>query len=425
MNRIVLFILLTGLVFSGEVLVLTVDGVINPVSSEYIIEGIEEAEEMDAAALVIRLDTPGGLMSSMEDINKAILASRVPVIVYIWPSGGRAASAGTFISYASHLSAMTRSTRIGAAHPVSMGGLPGQEGDKPDTVMTAKMTNDAVAQILSFAKRRGRNIEWAESAVRQAVSIDEAEAESLGVVEYIAENLDELLLLAHGDTVEVDGDTLVLALRDVKQKMKDMDVKERFLYTIFDPNIAYMLLLAGLLGIFFELKNPGGIVPGVVGGISLLLALYAFQMLPVNYVGILLIVLGLGLIIAETQVPGIGILAIGGVVALILGSFLLTEGAPDFLSISAMVIWPTVIFVAGVLIFLVYKFAEVQKGKSSTGQSGLVGMKGEAKKDSYDGQVKVFIRSELWTAETNDTIIKGDKVEVVRVDGLKLHVKKI
>ncbi|MFP4459402.1 MAG: NfeD family protein [Candidatus Zixiibacteriota bacterium] len=421
-------ILFSTAAYSGTIDVLSVDGAINPVSSQYIIEGIEKAEENGRSAVIIRLDTPGGLMTSMDDINKRILNSEIPVLVYIWPSGARAASAGTFITYASHCAAMTPGTRIGAAHPVSMGigaGGGGDEENKPDTVMTAKMTNDAVAQIVSYANMRGRNAEWVKKAVRESASIDEAIAESLGVIEFIAEDLEEFIQKAQGCSITVANRKMILDIEDDDVNHIPMGQLAKFLYTITDPNIAYLLLLAGMLGLFFELRNPGGIVPGVVGGISLLLAFYAFQMLPINYVGVMLIILGVVLFIIETQVPGIGILAIGGVVSLLMGSFLLTEGAPDFLSIKWQVVLPTVAFFALFFLFLVYKFAEAKLKQSVTGEEGMAGLEAEVRtpKDE-NGKCKVFVHSEIWDAYTKDDVEVGDTVIVKEVDGLKLHVEK-
>lgn len=396
--------------------VIEVDGPITPVTAKYIEDAIVRAERGDAECLVIQMDTPGGLMQATWKIDKKILSSGVPVIVYVSPSGGRAASAGVFISYAAHLVAMAPSTNIGSAHPVTMGG---QDSSR---VMMEKVTNDAVAHIKGLADRHGRNAEWAEDAIRKSVSITEREALDLNVIDLIAEDLIDLLDRIDGRTLSVDGEEVVLETRRIEIRTHEMNWRYRILDKISDPNIAYLLMLAGIIGIFFELQNPGAIFPGVLGGISLILAFFALQVLPINAAGILLILLAVVFFILEINITSYGLLTIGGVVSMTLGSLMLFR-TPE-IRVSLSIIIPAVLATAAFFVFAIGMGLRAQMKKATTGKKGLVGEKGVVVKAlTPEGQVSVH--GEIWKAMSDERLKKGDKVVVTEVDGLSIHVKKI
>jgi len=401
--------------------VVTVDGAINPVSADFILRNLEDAIAEDAPCMILKLDTPGGLMSTTEDINRALMASEMPIVLYVWPTGGKAASAGVFIAYASHIIAMAPGTRIGAAHPVDM---MGSGGDSSATMME-KVTNDAVANMRSIAAERGHDPVWVEDAIRNSVSITTNEAMELGIVDIVAKDIDELLSKLDGFAYGPEKEDTI-RLPNPKPVEKPMTSVEEFLFTILNPNITYLLLMLGIVGIYLELQNPGTIVPGVVGGISLLLAFYAFQMLPVNYVGVALIILAVVLFIIETQTATFGLLTTGGVIAMLAGSFLLTSGNPDLFVVSWKVIIPTVILAAALIIFALYKVAAARFKKPVTGGEGLVGEKGIIAKKARDNQKNIFaeVHGELWVVEGND-LQAGDKVIVEKVEGNRLMVQKI
>jgi membrane-bound serine protease (ClpP class) len=412
---------LIGAVFAQAVPVITVDGAINPVSSDYIMRCLKDAVAESAPCIVLRLDTPGGLMSTTEDITRAFMASEIPVITYVWPTGGRAASAGVFIAYASHIVAMAPGTRIGAAHPVDM---MGGSGTDSAAVMMEKVTNDAIANLRAIAAERGRNPGWAERAVRHSESLTNEEAVTWGVSDFTANDINELLAKLDGYVFgQHNGDTL--RLPNPVPVEKPMTSVERFLFTILNPNITYLLLMLGIVGVYLELQNPGTIVPGVVGGISLLLAFYAFQMLPVNYVGVALILLAVVLFIAETQTSTFGLLTTGGVIAMLAGSFLLTSGNADLFVISWKVIIPTVIVAALLIAFAVYKAAQARFSKPVTGNEGLVGEEGVVTKRRLSNSRATFVQvhGELWIA-VGDDLQPGDHVVVEKVIGNKVIVRK-
>ncbi|MEK7698427.1 MAG: nodulation protein NfeD, partial [Nitrospirota bacterium] len=298
---------------SAEIIVIKANGVVNPVMSEFISKNIKDAASAKADALVIEFDTPGGLDTSMRDIVRNIIASETPIIVYVSPSGARAASAGVFITLSAHIAAMAPGTNIGAAHPVGIGG-------KMDKTMSEKAENDAAAYIKSIAEQRGRNSEWAEKAVRKSVSITDAEALKLNVIDIVAPDLDSLLKSIDNRTVEMSTGKHIIKTKGIKVQHKEPGLRHKILSIISDPNIAYILMLLGFYGIFFELTNPGAIFPGVFGAISLILAFYSFQTLPVNYAGLLLIILAIILFILEITIISHGVLTIGGVIAMIIGS---------------------------------------------------------------------------------------------------------
>jgi membrane-bound serine protease (ClpP class) len=394
-------------------------GVISPASSAYILRAITIAEEKNAECLIIKLDTPGGLDESMREITKRILNAKIPVVIYVAPKGARAASAGVFILYASHIAAMAPGTNVGAAHPVGMG------REKMDTVMVSKVTNDAVAYLQSLAKARNRNIQWAEKAVRESASIDDETALKIGVCEIIAENEEALINKLDGRDVKVDEYTKKLDTKSVPIKKFSMTLRERLLLILTNPNIAYILLLLGIYGLFFELQNPGMIFPGVVGGICLILGFYALHLLPVNYAGLALIILSAIFFILEIYVTSHGLLSIGGVISLIMGSLILFESDLPFLRVSWEVIMVVVIIIlvfVGLLLFLGIK---AQFRRPSAGKEGLVGETGIARTDIDNKGGTVFIHGEWWNAVSDKPIKKGAKIRVINSEGMVLRVEEI
>ncbi len=413
-------IFLTGFLFAQSVPVVTVDGAINPISSDYIMRCLENAKAEGAPCFILKLDTPGGLMTTTEDITRAFMASEVPIVIYVWPIGGRAASAGVFIAYASHIVAMAPGTRIGAAHPVDM---MGSSGDSSATMME-KIVNDAVANLESIAAERGREKEWVERAIRHSESLTNDEAKELGVSDITADDIDGLLEKLDGYVFGPNNED-TLHLPNPIPAEKPMTSVEQFLFTILNPNITYLLLMLGIVGIYLELQNPGTIVPGVVGGIALLLALYAFQMLPVNYVGIALIILAVVLFIAETQTPTFGLLTTGGIIAMLAGSFLLTSGNAELFVISWKVIIPTVIIAGLLIVFAIFKAARAGFSKPATGDEGLVGEEGIVTRKSMQNQRDTFaeIHGELWAID-GENLNPGDRVVVEKVVGNRLIVRR-
>jgi membrane-bound serine protease (ClpP class) len=404
----------------APVAVIEMEGAITPVTVRLVSAAVDRAQAEHAQALVIQLDTPGGLERSMRSIVQAILNSEVPVIVYVAPTGGRAASAGVFITMAAHVAAMAPATNIGAAHPVSVG------GGGPDKEMMKKIENDAAAFARTIATERGRNAEWAEKAVRSSVSVTEREAVKLKIVDLVADNLPDLLAKIDGRTVKTVKGTVTLQTKDAPIKKIEIKFRDRFLALISDPNIAYILMMIGMLGIFFELSNPGVILPGVLGGISLILAFFAFQSLPINWAGLLLILFGVALLIAEIKVVSHGVLTIGGVVAMLLGSMMLFD-APEtggLLRVSWFVIVPAVASTAGLVIVGLSFGMRALYRKPTTGVSGMVGEIAVARTPlAPEGQV--LVQGELWRAiAQNGPVAVGEKVEVVGVNGLTLTVVK-
>jgi len=398
-----------------QVDVLRVKGTINPVVAGYIDRGIGVAEEHGATACIIELDTPGGLDSSMRDIVQRIMESDVPVVVYV-PSGGRAASAGAFITLAAHVAAMAPATEIGAAHPVAI-------GDSMDETMEQKVVNDAVAYIRSIAETRGRNADWAEAAVRESRSSPASEALELGVIDMMADNMDSLLAQLDGWQVTLQtGEVVTLNTTDATVNHIGMATMERFLFTISDPNIAYILLSIGMLGIMLELFNPGTIVPGVVGAICLLLSFYALGMLPVNYAGIILILIAFGLFVAEIFVTSHGLLALGGIASLTMGSLILMSN-PLF-QIHPGVIAVVVIAVAAFFIFVIAAIVRTHRRPQQTGPEAMVGSVAIAR-TPLDPTGTVFVHGERWEATLEEGKAEiGEEVVITEVDGLKLRVTR-
>jgi len=402
-----------------------IDGIINPVSSQFIIDAVVRAEEEHAEALIIELDTPGGLLEATRDIVQEFLATDVPIIVYVSPSGARAGSAGVFITLAAHIAVMAPGTNIGAAHPVTMGGggMPGG-GEKDTTgssVMAEKMTNDAAAMIRSIAEERGRNIDWAESSVRESKSITATVALESGVIDYIMPDIDSILEEIHGKTVKLPSGEITINTQDAFITLFEMDWRQRFFNKISDPNIAYILMMLGIYGLIYELSNPSSIFPGVVGGICLLLAFMAFQTLPVNTVGVLLIVFGILLLLLEIKVPSYGLLTVGGATSLALGSVILIDTTIPVLKVSLGVIIPTVILTVLFALFVVGLGLKAQMRKTTTGKERLIGMIGEALED-INLQGKVLVNGEYWDAISKREIPKGQDIEVTGMQGMKLIV---
>lgn len=415
-----LLLLVASFVASQEstgVMAAKLDGVINPVAAEFISQSIEKANEAGVEAFVLELDTPGGLVTSMRDIVKSILGSEVPVVVYVSPPGARAASAGTFITMSAHVAAMAPQTNIGAAHPVAM-------GEKMDETMAEKAVNDAVAYIKSLAEKRGRNAQWAEDAVRKSVSATEEEALEKGVIDLVSATLPALLSDIDGMEVETMEGKRVLHTKGATITRVEMGLRHRILDVISDPNIAYLLMLLGFYGIFFELTNPGAIFPGVVGGICLILAFYAFQTLPINYAGILLILLGVILFILEISVTSYGALTIGGIIAMVLGSLMLFKDAGPFLKLSIYTILPAVVVTAVFFTVVIGLAWKAFRSKPTTGQEGLVGLEGTAASEVTPEGGTVKVHGEIWSAVSDEPIQADKKVVVESVKGLKLKVRQ-
>ena len=398
--------------------VIDLDGAITPITVRLLSGAVERAQADRAEALVVRLDTPGGLERSMRSMVQTILTSDVPVLVYVAPTGARAASAGVFITMAAHVAAMAPATNIGAAHPVAAG------GGQMDKEMSKKVENDSAAFARTIATERGRNAEWAEKAVRESVSATEREAVKLRIVDFVAESLQDLLAKADGRTVKTPKGPVTLRTREAPVKHIEVRFRDRFLALITDPNVAYILMMVGMLGIFFELSNPGVILPGIIGGISLILAFFAFQSLPLNWAGLLLLLFGLVLLIAEIKVVSHGILTIGGVVAMILGSLMLYDEPGAGLRISWYVIIPAVGGTAGLVVFALSFGVRALYDRPTTGPDAMVGASAVVKTPlAPAGQV--LVGGELWRAVSEDgPVPAGETVRVTAVEGLTLKVKR-
>ena len=406
---------------SGQTVhVITIDATVNPATAEYIHHSIEKAVSGGAECLVIQLNTPGGLLKSTRDIVSDLLTAPLPILVYVSPAGAQAASAGTFIVLASHIAAMAPGTNIGAAHPVGM------QGGEKDSVMNEKATNDAAAFIRTISEKRSRNVHWAEDAVRQSISITETEALRDSVIDIIAPTVAELLRLADGRRVIVNGSPRTLHTAGASIQQFEMGWKYRLLDILSDPNVAYIFFLLGLYGLLFELYNPGAILPGVVGVIALILAFYSLHTLPVNYAGLALIVFGVILFLLEVKIASHGILAAGGVASLLLGSVMLidTESPLEIVSLSWTVILPAVVCTAAFFLFAVGMGIRAQKRTPVTGAEGIVGEEGICiTMLSPIGQVRVH--GEIWNATTHgNPIPAGSAVRVERMEGLRLVVRR-
>jgi membrane-bound serine protease (ClpP class) len=414
------FFLLLNSSTGQTVVTMKIDGTINPVTADFIQNGIKKASKQNAECLIIHLNTPGGLLKSTRVIVSQILESPVPVVVYVSPGGSHAGSAGVFITLAAHIAAMAPGTNIGAAHPVSMQG-------QMDTTMNEKVTNDAAAFIKSIAEKRNRNMEWAERAVRRSYSYTETEALEDTAIDVVAKNELELLRMIDGRTVELASGEKTIQTASAKVEEYKMTAWEKFLDLLSDPNIAYILFLLGLYGVLFELYNPGVILPGIVGVISLILAFYSMHSLPINYAGLALIIFGVILFLLEIKIVSHGLLAIGGIVSLLLGSMMLikSDSSLEFVSISKVVIISATIVSALFFLFIVGFGLKAQKRKITTGVQGLKGAFAEVT-EALSPTGTVMYEGEIWNAESlAGNISKGEKVKIKEMKNLKLYVEPI
>lgn len=418
-HDLVLIVFLAAVVFvfpafakAADVARVKIEMAIGPIAAELIDESMSRAFEENKRLLIIQLDTPGGLDQSMRSICRRLLNSEIPVVVYVAPSGARAASAGFFITYSADFAAMAPGTNIGAAHVVNMGG-------QMDSVMTEKVQNDAVAYITSIAKRRGHNIEWGKKAVLESASIDAEAALDSNVIDILARDTDDLLDQLDGRVVDLNGveDTLKVAGASVEDY--EMSFKDRFLKTITDPTIAFILFNLGWLGLMIELYNPGALVPGIVGGICLILAFYSFQQLPINYAGLALIIFAAILFILEIKIVSHGLLGLGGVISMLLGSLMLIDSPKPYLQISLGVIISTVAVVTLFFLVVVRFAVRAHRKQVSTGREGLVGLIGEVR-----GEGMVFVGGELWRADCDEILNRGDTVRVTEVKDMRIKVEK-
>ncbi|HEY3152471.1 MAG TPA: nodulation protein NfeD [Candidatus Binatia bacterium] len=396
---------------------ISIDGTINPAVDDFIRESISRAKANAARALIIQLDTPGGLLTSTRTIVKEMLGAPVPVIVYVAPSGAGAGSAGVFITMAAHIAAMAPGTNIGAAHPVAGG------GQEVKGVMGEKIENFTASFAESIAQQRGRNTEWAIQAVRKSVSITEKEALKIKVIDIVAKDINDLLEQAHGRKVDIDGRKHELSLKGARVERYGMSLKQKVLNTIADPNIAYLLMMAGILGLYMEFSHPGVIFPGVAGAICLLLAFASLQLLPINYAGLGLIILGIGLLIGEAFAPSFGVLGVGGIISLALGSFFLFDTEGSDLIVDRSIILTAVATLGTFVLAVSYLVFRSQKSKPALGMDGLIGEIGEVR-GKLTPSGKIFVHGEHWNARADSEIDVGEKVEVVGYEGMSLKVRR-
>lgn len=438
-----LLLFLPPISMAGEAILLTIHDAIGPATADYFIRGVETAQEQNATLVILELDTPGGLDASMRDMIQTILSSDVPVATFVSPGGSRAASAGTYLLYASHVAAMAPATNLGSATPVPISGgedwnptkkdsplgaedPPTEETETPsrDTAMQRKVMNDAVAYIRSLAQLRNRNADWAEAAVVDAVNITAREALEQNVIDVVATDVANLLEQIDGKTVDVDGTELTLDTEGLTLSRVEPDWRTKLLSVITNPSVAAMLLLVGIYGLLLEGYNPGALVPGIVGAIAVLLALYAFQVLPVNYAGLGLIVLGVILMAAEFFVPSFGALGLGGIVAFVVGSIILIDSDMPGFGVSPWLIGSVATVGALGVLGIVYMADSMRRRRPVSGAEQMLGSTAEALQD-FDSQGTVFVHGERWNAVTKQPISKGQRVRIHALDGLTLHVEPI
>lgn len=420
---------------------ISIEGAIGPATKDYFVRSLEKARTQNASLFIIQMNTPGGLDSSMRDIIQAILASDIPVVTYVTPSGARAASAGTYILYASHIAAMAPATNLGAATPVQIGGssppkLPSGDDDKNKKegnkqaplnnkdALSRKAINDAVAYIQGLAELRGRNREWAEKAVREAVSLTASDALKQNVIDLIATDFSDLLKQINGKTIKTQHREVVLDTEGMVLESIEPDWRNQLLSIITDPNVAYILMLIGIYGLIFEFSNPGAFIPGIVGAICLLLALFAFQALPINYAGFALIILGIIFMVAEAFVPSFGALGIGGVAAFVIGSIILMDTDIPGYGVSLPLIGSIALVSSAVFAVVLVMALKARRRPVVSGQEELVGAIAEATQD-FDQQGYVHLHGENWNAISATPVKKGDKIKVTKLDGLTLHVEPV
>jgi membrane-bound serine protease (ClpP class) len=397
----------------GVAMVIELEGTINPGTAQFVQKGIQRAESDGYRLIIITLDTPGGLDTSMRTIVKTILNSSVPVVVYVSPRGARAASAGVMITVAAHVSAMAPQTNIGAAHPVSA------DGKEISKTMSEKVVNDMVAYVRSIAKERGRNQEWVEKAVRESVSISADVAVKENVVDLVARDIDDLLSLLDGREIVLDNKKVSLDTKELRLSYVTPGWRDKILNTISNPNIAYILMMIGMAGLYFELSHPGAILPGVVGAISLILAFFAFQTLPVNYAGLLLIALAIIFFIAEIKVTSYGLLSLAGLISLSLGSVMLFEDV----RVSLKLMMPTIVLIGAFFVTIAYLAFRAYRRTPKGGMEGLLGEIGVVQ-ERIDPVGLVFAHGEYWNATSEEIAEEGDRVEIIGSKGLELIVRK-
>lgn len=414
---------------AGKVLLLDIEGIISPAAVQYLQKGFKEAQNQNVSCIILRMDTPGGLDLSMREIIKNITTSEIPVITYVTPSGARAASAGTYILYASHIAAMSPGTNLGAATPITFSPISRLSSKDQNSTSTkdlkeAKMTNDAIAYIKSLAQMRSRDIDFAIKAVTESATLSAEEALKKGVIDIIATNVDDLLRQIDGKKIEINTQEITVHTKNVMQVTFEKDFKDKFLSAIADPNIAYILLLIGIYGIFFEFLNPGSIGPGVIGAIALVVAMVSLNMLPVNSAGIVLIVLGIIFMITEVFVPSFGILGIGGTISFIIGSLILFKTDDLAYGVSIPLI---IAFSITSLLFFIMVVRMVLRSRKMpivSGSEEMISKSGKVLKKQKNGYFLVQVHGETWQAESKEDLVPGESVIVTQMEDLMLQVKK-